>query len=137
MVYLPQESKKLEQMLNTRLILFFLWSSSCLLGNGINHPSLLASKDQIIHDPSNACLEIASLTKLGELNLANNSLTGFVPPSIGNLSSLTKLHLSMNHLHGSIPEEIRQLTILEYLRVSVNNLTATIPDRLYERIIID
>ncbi len=49
------------------------------------------------------------------LNLANNNLTGSIPPELGNLSSLNVLHLDNNLLNGSLPSELGNLNNLQWL----------------------
>ena len=43
------------------------------------------------------------------------SITGSIPPEIGNLTNLEILILSINQLTGSIPPEIGNLTNLKIL----------------------
>ena len=66
-------------------------------------------------------------TRVTELDLSSESLTGTIPASLGSLFELTELDLSGNSLTGSIPEEIGWLHNLETLRLSGNSLTGCIP----------
>lgn len=59
--------------------------------------------------------------------LSNKSLSGNVPPEIGNLMSLIFIDLSLNKLTGSIPTSIAQLSSLEYLSLAFNNFKTSIP----------
>uniref|UniRef100_A0A453ND79 Leucine-rich repeat-containing N-terminal plant-type domain-containing protein n=1 Tax=Aegilops tauschii subsp. strangulata TaxID=200361 RepID=A0A453ND79_AEGTS len=61
------------------------------------------------------------------LNLSNNSLTGVIPPQIGQLKVLAVLDFSFNKLSGQIPQCICNLTNLQVLDLSSNNLTGDIP----------
>ena len=65
--------------------------------------------------------------RVTELDLANESLTGAIPPSLGRLFELTTLDLSNNILTGSIPREIGWLHNLDTLKLSGNSLTGCIP----------
>ena len=49
------------------------------------------------------------------LNLGGNSLTGEIPPELGDLSNLEALFLYGNFLTGEIPPELGNLTNLEWL----------------------
>ncbi|XP_062088996.1 putative receptor-like protein kinase At3g47110 [Humulus lupulus] len=64
------------------------------------------------------------------LNLSNMSLTGTVPPHIGNLSFLVTLNFSNNYFHGSLPVELSRLHRLEKISMDRNNLTGEIPSWL-------
>ena len=64
------------------------------------------------------------------LDLADNDLSGAIPPEIGNLTSLEELSLHRNNLSGAIPPEIGNLTNLKNLRLDGNNLSGTIPQEL-------
>lgn len=61
------------------------------------------------------------------LTLANNNLSGRIPPELGNLVALEKLELSRNRLAGLIPPELGHLASLEELQLSGNNLTGSVP----------
>ncbi|XWS56645.1 hypothetical protein CRYUN_Cryun09bG0103800 [Craigia yunnanensis] len=61
------------------------------------------------------------------LNLPNMSLTGIVPPHIGNLSFLISLNLSNNNFHGNLPKELGQLNRLKHIELSFNFLSGEIP----------
>ncbi|KAI9221662.1 hypothetical protein BC828DRAFT_380417 [Blastocladiella britannica] len=71
---------------------------------------------------------LAGLTSLEYLNLANNQLSGAFPSSILKLPKLSEIHLYTNQLTGSIPSDMDQLagTLLEF-NVGNNRLTGTLP----------
>ena len=70
--------------------------------------------------------EIGNLTNLTSLILINNQLTGSIPPELGNLTYLGSLDLSNNQLTGSIPLELGNLTNLTKLDLSNNQLLSLI-----------
>lgn len=77
--------------------------------------------------------EIGQLTELRHLNLSSNGLTGPIPPEIGNLRSLTDVNLAHNALSGPIPPEVGQLTGMTSLWLGRNRLSGPVPpaiDRL-------
>jgi Leucine-rich repeat (LRR) protein len=74
-------------------------------------------------------LEIFKLTKLFNLCLEENLLSGTIPPEIGNLRNLWSLYLRHNQLTGSIPPEIGN-TNLHGLILSGNQLTGSIPHEI-------
>jgi len=53
---------------------------------------------------------LGNLTKLTELYLHSNKLTGSIPTELGNLTHLTRLYLSSNQLCGEIPVELKNLS---------------------------
>lgn len=55
------------------------------------------------------------------LELGNNSLTGAIPPEIGNLAALGWLSLNGNDLSGPIPPELADLTALTRLHRAGSN----------------
>ncbi|KAG8368853.1 hypothetical protein BUALT_Bualt15G0089900 [Buddleja alternifolia] len=93
-------------------------------------------------------------TKLAQVNLSNNHLSGFlpfsisnfsslqifllsgnkfsgpIPPSIGELHQAIKIDLSGNNLTGEIPHEIGNCVHLNYLDLSQNNLSGSIPEEI-------
>ncbi|KAK9221170.1 hypothetical protein WN944_009595 [Citrus x changshan-huyou] len=92
--------------------------------------------------------EIGALSKLEELHLSYNSLTGRMPSEIGalskleelflsdnsltgNLTNLTHLDLSLNQLSGRLPQEVGNLKNLDALFLDNNHLTGPIPSTLY------
>ena len=50
---------------------------------------------------------MGGLTKLTELQLRSNQLTGEIPAELGDLTKLTELQLRSNQLTGCIPEGLR------------------------------
>ena len=68
--------------------------------------------------------------RITKLELDDESLTGIIPPALGDLSALTHLDLSGNSLTGNIPRELVNLENLQVLRLSGNSLTGCIPEGL-------
>ncbi len=66
-------------------------------------------------------------TRVTGLSLANQSLSGTIPPALGQLFALTTLNLSSNSLTGAIPAELGWLDHLTELRLSGNSLTGCVP----------
>ena len=60
-------------------------------------------------------------TRITELDLPSNSLTGSIPAELGTLSGLTVLDLSGNQLTGEIPHEIGWLFNLTEIGVTVQS----------------
>ncbi|CAL9183669.1 unnamed protein product, partial [Musa hybrid cultivar] len=73
-------------------------------------------------------IPIGRLTSLTELRLSGNSLSGRIPAEIGNLSSVTQLDLGHNSLSGLIPVEIGKLSNLSTLDLSDNSLEGTMSE---------
>ncbi|KAG1342013.1 LRR receptor-like serine/threonine-protein kinase EFR [Cocos nucifera] len=150
---------ELPLILNMGLIFFFLWSSSYLLapsgvdamraipfGNETDYLSLLAFKDQIIHDPSKALGSwnnsihfcdwegVACSRKHQQrviaLDLSSCGLVGSLSPSIGNLTFLHRLHLENNGFISEIPLELGRLRRLKHLNLSFNSFQGVIPVNL-------
>ena len=71
--------------------------------------------------------ELGALSELRTLNLSGNSLTGPIPPQLGRLVELETLDLGLNGLTGQIPPELGRLAQLEGLYLSDNSLTGSIP----------
>jgi hypothetical protein len=70
---------------------------------------------------------LANLTNLYVLILSNNQLGGIIPSFLSDLVNLGILDLSYNHLNGSIPSSLSDLSNLEDLNLSHNKLSGEIP----------
>ncbi len=68
--------------------------------------------------------------KVVKIVLENNSLSGSIPPEIGNLDQLTYLYLNVNQLSGSIPSEIGDLDNLITIFLNHNQLNGSIPPEI-------
>ncbi len=66
-------------------------------------------------------------SRVTEVELSDESLSGSIPPELGTLFELTTLDLSTNSLTGEIPTELGWLSNLEELRLSGNQLTGCVP----------
>ncbi|XP_022981270.1 probable leucine-rich repeat receptor-like serine/threonine-protein kinase At3g14840 isoform X2 [Cucurbita maxima] len=71
-----------------------------------------------------------SSTKLLNISLLGNRLTGSIPKTIGNISTLVELVLEMNHLSGSLPPELGNLPSLSRLLLTSNNFSGELPSSL-------
>ncbi|KAJ9168441.1 hypothetical protein P3X46_019965 [Hevea brasiliensis] len=69
-------------------------------------------------------------SKLKQLNISDNRLSGPLPASIGNFSSLQILLLSGNQFAGEIPPEIGRLKNVLTLDMSRNNFSGNIPHEI-------
>ncbi|KAI9156028.1 hypothetical protein H9P43_009138 [Blastocladiella emersonii ATCC 22665] len=65
--------------------------------------------------------------RIVELKLANGTLTGSIPASLGSLDALEGLDLRKNSLHGSVPRSIANLVGLKRLDLSANDLSGELP----------
>ena len=74
--------------------------------------------------------EVGSLTELTYLDFRSNALTGPIPPELFNLVNLKSLYLSGNQLTETIPGGIGTLTNLTYLYLEANRFTGSIPPEL-------
>ncbi|XP_062200042.1 putative leucine-rich repeat receptor-like serine/threonine-protein kinase At2g24130 [Phragmites australis] len=70
---------------------------------------------------------IGELSHLRSLDLSNNSISGAVPPAVGNLTRLESLVMSDNHISGAIPPVVGNLSRLRSLDMSNNNISGAIP----------
>ena len=71
-------------------------------------------------------------SRVTELDLSSESLSGSIPAALGTLFELTTLDLSANSLTGDIPRELGWLFNLEEIRLSGNSLTGCVPIALRE-----
>ena len=74
--------------------------------------------------------ELGDLDRLTHLSLWENELTGEIPPELGDLVRLTHLSLWGNELTGEIPHELGSLSMLTSLILSDNLLGGEIPPAL-------
>ena len=72
---------------------------------------------------------LGRLSQLQTLRILSRHLMGPIPPELGKLSQLQELLLSGNRL-GSIPPELGQLSQLRVLGLAGNQLTGSIPPEL-------
>ncbi|XAR56859.1 Non-specific serine/threonine protein kinase [Bertholletia excelsa] len=77
--------------------------------------------------PSGLCSSPLSFS-LEKLLLANNNLSGTVPPELGGCKNLKTIDFSFNNLVGEIPSEVWTLPNLSDLVMWANNLTGEIPE---------
>ncbi|KAK7399771.1 hypothetical protein VNO78_10961 [Psophocarpus tetragonolobus] len=77
-----------------------------------------------------SCSQLSLCTQLSKLFLFENSLSGPIPPELGNLKSLQYFDLGGNFLNGSIPDSIFNCTSLLGMAFSFNNLTGIIPSNI-------
>lgn len=76
-------------------------------------------------------MSLSKLTKISELGLSNNSLSGQILPSlITNWTNLISLQLQYNSFTGKIPPELGLLTKLNYLFLLNNKLSGLIPTEI-------
>ena len=71
--------------------------------------------------------ELGNLSSLEFLVLADNNLSGEIPPELGNLSNLKSLSLWSNNLSGKIPPELGNLSNLKSLSLNHSDLSGGIP----------
>ncbi len=74
--------------------------------------------------------ELGQLGKIQVLDLWENSLYGHIPPELGSLGELQSLRLAGNLLAGTIPPTLGELTKLEVLWLRRNLLAGSIPTEL-------
>ena len=73
---------------------------------------------------------VGDLTGLEALDLSSNGLTGEIPAALESLTALGTLDLSGNGLRGEIPSDLGDLTALTTLDLSANDLGGGIPSEL-------
>jgi len=74
--------------------------------------------------------ELGSLTNLQTLDLHNSSLSGTIPSWLGSLTNLQTLDLHNSSLSGTIPSWLGSLSNLQKLRLQSNSLSGTLPSEL-------
>ena len=126
---------------------------ACAVGSAVSNPStdwalvhdceaLLAAKDTLRGTAALDWSVDSAITgwegvtvagtpiRVTKLLLSNESLSGTIPPELGDLSELTHLNLSSNSLTGEIPRELGGLSNLTEIKLSGNSLTGCIPAAL-------
>ena len=58
------------------------------------------------------------LTKLVDLDIDHNELTGSIPTELGNLINITQIDLDENNLNGTIPTEFGRMTKARAIELS-------------------
>ncbi|TXG47624.1 hypothetical protein EZV62_026918 [Acer yangbiense] len=115
----------------TGLAIIFVYSAMAFLAieetNIItDQSSLLALKAHITNDPNNFLANDSQNNRIMVLNLTSMSLTGTIPPHIGNLSFLVQLHLRNNGFDGSLLVDIVHLHRLEIFHLRLNSFQGEI-----------
>ncbi|XP_057430304.1 leucine-rich repeat receptor-like serine/threonine-protein kinase BAM3 [Lotus japonicus] len=80
---------------------------------------------------------IGNFPNLQILQLSGNRFSGEIPPDIGRLKNIIKLDVSMNNFSGTIPPEIGNCTLLTYLDLSQNQLLGPIPIQVTQILILN
>ena len=101
------------------------WFGITLAGNRVTNISLASNSLSGSIPP-----EVGNLTNLSDLNMGGNALSGSIPAELGNLTNLEELYLHSNSLGGSIPPEFGNLVNLMQLRLNNNSLSGSIPPEL-------
>ncbi|KAG4377733.1 hypothetical protein AAZX31_18G180200 [Glycine max] len=120
-------------------------AASTLQGNETDLHTLLDFKSRIVHDPFHIMslwndsihhcnwLGITCNNSNGRvmyLILSDMTLSGTLPPSIGNLTFLTRLNLRNSSFHGEFPHEVGLLQYLQHINISYNSFGGSIPSNL-------
>ncbi|WCJ42955.1 Receptor kinase-like protein Xa21 [Euphorbia peplus] len=127
------------------LVLCFLKFSDEVTATDItaDEDALLALKACITNDPQNLIASNWSTAtsvcnwigitcgtrhhRVREIHLDDMSLTGTIPPHMGNLSFLVHFSLYNNHFHGSLPVQLVNLRRLSYFDLGDNLFKGVIP----------
>ena len=72
--------------------------------------------------------ELGNLQSMNRFSADSNSLKGSIPDSYGDMLGLTGLYLNSNRLTGTIPMSMSQLTMMTELHLYGNLLSGTIPE---------
>ncbi|KAL2477579.1 Leucine-rich repeat receptor-like serine/threonine-protein kinase BAM1 [Forsythia ovata] len=100
-------------------------------GNSSSKPTKLGQMNLSNNQLSGSLpFSLSNLSSLQILLLSGNNFSGPIPPSIGELHQALKLDLSRNSLAGKIPPEIGNCVHLTYLDLSQNSLSGSIPPEI-------
>ncbi|KAM4092768.1 hypothetical protein ACB094_06G065700 [Castanea mollissima] len=72
--------------------------------------------------------ELGNISTLKSLTLEFNMLSGSLPKELGNLINIERLHFTSNYFTGEIPETFAGLTTMKDFRIGDNNFSGKIPD---------
>ena len=75
-------------------------------------------------------VETDSSGSVVQVNLANNQLSGPIPPELGNLANLSRMELFGNQLSGPIPPELGNMREMAELYLYGNALSGPLPESL-------
>ncbi|KAL7592956.1 hypothetical protein Lser_V15G32444 [Lactuca serriola] len=70
------------------------------------------------------------VTRLQDISILGNRISGEIPPELGNITTLTRLDFEANYLSGTIPPELGKLYNLKHLMLSSNRFTGRLPPAL-------
>mmetsp|Transcript_4343 Transcript_4343/g.6736 ORF Transcript_4343/g.6736 Transcript_4343/m.6736 type:complete len:2041 (+) Transcript_4343:1014-7136(+) len=76
--------------------------------------------------------QLLKLTTLKQVFLNNNMFNGTLPTAIGDMNNLEALHMAGNQLSGPMPEEIGKLSNLVNLDFASNSLSGNLPTSMNE-----
>ncbi|KAL8512180.1 hypothetical protein ACS0TY_018583 [Phlomoides rotata] len=77
--------------------------------------------------PTMSFPNLQNFTAMERLILKNCSITGAIPPYLGDFTELKHLDLSFNSLNGVIPPTLQNLAPLNFMFLSHNSLTGEVP----------
>ncbi|KAL8037785.1 hypothetical protein ABFX02_11G060500 [Erythranthe guttata] len=131
------------------LVATYFQTSYCLaLNSTTDQSTLLVLKSHIVSDPyqilsenwtdsSSPCSWIGVTCgsrrhrdRVTALDISGMSLSGTIPPQIGNLSFLVSLNLGDNLFSGVIPQQLSLLRRLKFLSLQNNGFTGFVPNSL-------
>ena len=99
--------------------------------------SLLQNINLNIHLPENNNLsgilpnnEIATLTRIQDLDLSSNNIIGPIPNKINRLKQLTLFSLENNFITGIIPSGLFNLQSLEHISLSNNTISGKVSEKI-------
>eukprot|EP01018_Ginkgo_biloba_P034514 Gb_08682 [translate_table: standard] len=113
-------------------------SSSSLYGSiPLGLSELLYLKELELDLNKNLTADVSKLLKgrwsrLSRLGLADNKVSGTIPPTTGNITSLVYLNLFSNQIEGGIPSTMGNLCNFQFLDLSGNNMSGELPDSIGE-----